>query len=202
MAFDRKAYLAAYNKSHYQNNKEKRKQQATEWYYANQEKAINNVLTYYKNNKKEIQEDRKEYNKQWRENNKDKIKNYGVINRDRYNELNNIYYHKTKHKKKHTQAWRNMLKRTLEYKGVQKNRSTFELLGYTSEQLKQRIEYQFTSKMDWSNYGTYWEIDHKKAVANFDKQTPVHIVNALCNLQPLPIQVNRQKSKKIWKSII
>ena len=48
MAFDRKAYLAAYNKSHYQNNKEKRKQQATEWYYANQEKAINNVLTYYK----------------------------------------------------------------------------------------------------------------------------------------------------------
>jgi hypothetical protein len=95
-----------------------------------------------------------------------------------------------------------MLKRTLEYKGVQKNRSTFELLGYTSEQLKQRIEYQFTPEMNWNNYGTYWEIDHKKAVANFDRQTPVHIVNALCNLQPLPIRVNRQKSKKIWKSII
>jgi len=162
MAFNRKAYIDAYNKSKYQ--------------------------------------ERKEYNRQWYQTHKAKNKVSISYDRDYRNKLSNANYHKNKHKKKHTQAWRNMLKRTLEYKGVQKTRSTLSLLGYTSEQLKRRIECQFTSGMDWNNYGTYWEIDHKKAVANFDKQTPVHIVNALCNLQPLPIHVNRQKSKKVWKS--
>ena len=161
MAFDRKAYITAYNKSKYQ--------------------------------------ERKEYNKQWYQTHKAKNKVNKCFDQEYYNACSNKSYHKNKHKKKYIQAWRNMLKRTLEYKGIKKISSTFSLLGYTAEQLKQRIEYQFTSEMNWDNYGTYWEIDHKKSIVSFDCQVPSYIVNALCNLQPLPIPINRQKSKKTWK---
>jgi len=145
-------------------------------------------------------EERKEYNRLWYQKYKAKNKISVSYNREYLNKLSNKNYHKNKHKKRHTQAWRNMLKRTLTYQNVKKNSSTLNLLGFLSEQLKQRIEYQFTPKMNWENYGTYWEIDHKKAVASFDKNTPPNIVNALCNLQPLPKSINRQKSKNTWKS--
>jgi hypothetical protein len=162
MAFDRKAYTSAYNKSKYQ--------------------------------------ERKEYNRQWYQTHKAKNKISVSYSKEYRIKASNENYHKNKHKKKHIQAWRNMLKRTLEYKGIKKNSSTLKLLGYTSEQLKQRIEYQFTPEMNWDNHGDYWEIDHKKPVAAFSKDTPPHIVNALSNLQPLLVNINRQKSKKIWKT--
>ena len=38
--------------------------------------------------------------------------------------------------------------------------------------------------MSWDNYGE-WHIDHIKPLTKFDKDTPIHIVNALNNLQPL-----------------
>ncbi len=161
MAFDRKAYIDAYNKSKYQ--------------------------------------ERKQYNRQWYQTNKAKNKVNISDDKDYHNKSSNRSYHKNKCKRKHIHVWRNILKRTLEYKGVRKISSTQELLKYTPEQLKQRMEYQFTPDMNWSNYGTYWEIDHKKPIAKFNVQTPPHIANALCNLQPLPVSINRQKSDKIWK---
>jgi len=38
--------------------------------------------------------------------------------------------------------------------------------------------------MSWENHGE-WHIDHIKPVSSFDKDTPMNIVNALSNLQPL-----------------
>jgi len=38
--------------------------------------------------------------------------------------------------------------------------------------------------MSWDNHGE-WHIDHIKPVSKFDKETPMSIVNALSNLQPL-----------------
>jgi hypothetical protein len=162
MSFDRKAYISAYNKSHYQ--------------------------------------ERKAYNQQWYQTHKAKNKISVSYDKEYLNKLSNANYHKNKHKKKHIHAWRNILKRTLEYKGVKKSASTLELLGYTAQQLKQRIECQFNNGMSWDNYGTYWEIDHKKAVSRFNENTLPSVVNALSNLQPLIILINRRKSKKIWKT--
>ena len=50
--------------------------------------------------------------------------------------------------------------------------------------------------MNWDNYGK-WHIDHIKAVANFDKNSPLKIINALENLQPLWALDNISKGKKI-----
>ena len=38
--------------------------------------------------------------------------------------------------------------------------------------------------MSWANYGE-WHIDHIFGVINFDKETPLHVVNALSNLRPM-----------------
>jgi hypothetical protein len=200
MAFDRKAYISAYNKSHYQENKEKRKQQATNWYYSNQDKAKENVIKRYNRNKESIKAKNRIYNIEWRKHNPEYSKEWRQNNQQLYNDLSNRNYHRNKHKKKHIQAWRNILKRTLEYKGIKKKASTLDLLGYTSQQLKQRIECQFKTGMDWNNYGIYWEIDHKKAISRFNKNASPSIVNALSNLQPLIVPDNRKKSKKTWRT--
>jgi len=38
--------------------------------------------------------------------------------------------------------------------------------------------------MSWENHGE-WHIDHIKMVNDFDKETPMNIVNSLDNLRPL-----------------
>jgi hypothetical protein len=43
-----------------------------------------------------------------------------------------------------------------------------------------------------------WEIDHKKPLSKFNKNSKPSTVNALCNLQPLWENDNRSKSN-IWK---
>ena len=49
--------------------------------------------------------------------------------------------------------------------------------------------------MSWDNYGE-WHIDHKKPISAFHKDTPPHIINSLCNLQPLWEIDNLKKSNK------
>jgi hypothetical protein len=73
-----------------------------------------------------------------------------------------------------------------------KDKRSLEYVGYSPNQLKLRIEFQFREGMSWSNYGIVWEIDHKKPVTKFSKFDP-RLINMLCNLQPLFISENRSK---------
>lgn len=198
MPFDRKLY----NKLNYTKNYPAKKEYNRKWYEPNKEKVIGWSKEYYEENKEVILPKNKVRGQIWRIENPEKIKVYNQDSKYNRNKSSNKSYHKNKHKKKHISAWRNLLKRTLEYKGVQKDKSTYSLLGYTNLQLKQRLEYQFTNKMSWDNYGIYWEIDHKKPVSLFNKETPSAIINALCNLQPLTVSDNRKKSKQFNINLI
>lgn len=42
------------------------------------------------------------------------------------------------------------------------------VLGYTVAELSAHLAKQFTPKMHWPNYATYWEVDHIKECAQFD----------------------------------
>jgi hypothetical protein len=53
-----------------------------------------------------------------------------------------------------------------------------------NKELKEHITSLFTDGMSWDNYGE-WHIDHIKPLTLFDDNTPIHVVNALSNLQPL-----------------
>jgi hypothetical protein len=71
-----------------------------------------------------------------------------------------------------------------------KDRSTLEYLGCSIDQYKIHLEFQFTLKMNWDNWGIYWEIDH---IIPLSKGGTFHFTNT----QPLTITNNRRKSNKI-----
>ena len=94
---------------------------------------------------------------------------------------------------------RSMLKRTFKLIGTIKKGRTIDYVGYSPEQLMLRLEMNFTKYMNWGNYGTYWEIDHKIPMSYLIRRgvTDPKIVNMLCNLQPLTCTKNREKSAKL-----
>lgn len=52
--------------------------------------------------------------------------------------------------------------------------------------------------MSWSNYGTYWEIDHIKELWEFDLSKRKQFLKAVNykNLQPLTIPDHKKKTSK------
>lgn len=92
---------------------------------------------------------------------------------------------------------RSLLARTLKASGKKKNSSTSNLLGYTSQELRENIELKFQAGMTWENRGE-WHIDHVKPIAQFIKEgiTDPPIINALDNLQPLWATDNLSKGSK------
>lgn len=88
-------------------------------------------------------------------------------------------------------------------KGTKSNRHWEDIVGYTIDQLKNHLEKLFTPEMNWENYGTVWEIDHKIPIAVFNFEKPEHIDFKLCwsikNLRPLEVDQNRRKYTKLEK---
>ena len=86
-------------------------------------------------------------------------------------------------------------------RGSKANRHWEGLVGYTIDQLKKHLEKLFTPEMNWDNYGTVWEIDHRipKAVFNFEKPGDIdfRICWSIKNLRPLEVSLNRSKHSKI-----
>lgn len=73
------------------------------------------------------------------------------------------------------------------------------LIGCSVRELVEYLESQFTPKMNWDNYGSYWHIDHIMPCASFDLTDPDQ--QKVCfnwqNLQPLEARKNIIKSNKI-----
>ena len=82
-----------------------------------------------------------------------------------------------------------------------KGRHWETLVGYTLKELKNHLEGQFDEKMNWTNYGPYWWVDHIKARALFHYTVPeapeFKECWALRNLQPLEKVANMEKGNKI-----
>jgi hypothetical protein len=82
-------------------------------------------------------------------------------------------------------------------------RSTFDLLGYTLEELMKHLESQFLPGMTWNNYGE-WHIDHIKPDSLFNYGTTedegFKKSWSLENLQPLWAKDNLRKSNKWSKT--
>lgn len=78
-----------------------------------------------------------------------------------------------------------------------KNGSAVKDLGCTIEQLKQHFELLFVSNMSWDNYGE-WHIDHIKPLSSFDLTNPAELKKAChyTNLQPLWAKDNLKKGKR------
>jgi Zn ribbon nucleic-acid-binding protein len=82
---------------------------------------------------------------------------------------------------------------------VTKRHSALELLGCSVEQCKYHIEQQFKPEMNWSNHGSYWEIDHIIPCDLFDLTDIEQQKQCFyyTNLQPLTVSENRSKKNKV-----
>ncbi|HUH57056.1 MAG TPA: hypothetical protein VL020_00885 [Pseudomonadales bacterium] len=144
-------------------------------------------------------------NKKWAEENPEKvsnsIKNWSEKNKERIREKVNDWRRKEYRENPEYRmriAMSGMVKRVLSRGGREKDRSAEEILGYTKQDLVSHIEKQFTKRMTWDNYGSYWHIDHITPLSVLvDQGEPASSVNCLSNLRPITAESNQRKSDKI-----
>lgn len=86
--------------------------------------------------------------------------------------------------------------------GAKAGRKTFDLLGYSAEDLRVHLERQFQPGMSWDNYGKGgWEIDHRVPLSAHNYNTPDDYdfkrAWALKNLRPMWASDNRSKHARL-----
>ena len=161
-----------------------------EYYLKNKERLIE----YQKEWNLKNQEHYKEYNKEYRLKNKEKKKEYNRKNIERTRIWEKNRYH-TNINFKLRKICRSRIRKAL--KGINKSAATMELIGCTINELRKHLESKFEPWMNWKNYGL-WDIDHIKAMSNFDLRCPVQ-QHACChwsNLQPLEHIANLKKGTR------
>lgn len=137
-------------------------------------------------------------NKMYRVSNKEKLKAASLVwaqqNKDK------IRAYKSKHQKKKRATnplWR-LSRNTCKsiwgsLRSIKGGRHWETLVGFTLEELAQRLESRFRDGMSWSNYGKYWELDHIKPISLCESFEEVW---ALDNLQPLTKVENCSKGNR------
>ena len=124
---------------------------------------------YRKKNKEVLAE----YYKEWSEKNKKELRDYHASwrkdNKEHINEYSRIYERTRRAndpKYRLCARTRTAVYTCLKERNVAKYRSTFQLLGYSIEELMAHLEKLFLDGMTWENYGE-WHVDHKKPMTSF-----------------------------------
>ncbi|MBI2038380.1 MAG: hypothetical protein HYT19_00455 [Candidatus Nealsonbacteria bacterium] len=163
------------HKEYYHKNKAGVSQYHKKWYKNNKEKLLKYSEIYYQKNTEKIRQRHRLYNQK----NKRKILKYkGEWQRHKA---------KTDPKYRLDQNMGTALWNSLKNKKAGKNWEIF--VNYTLENLVKHLEKQFNNKMNWSNYGSYWAVDHIKPRSLFNYSSPNDLGFKQCwdlkNLQPL-----------------
>jgi hypothetical protein len=143
--------------------------------------------------------------KAWKAENKERVK---ALN-DKWHSENKDYHRKqqrayqnhrlaTDPVYKLTHLLRCRMRCALQVTSAKKVSSTIELLGCSPAQFKAHLESQFDANMSWSNYGSYWSVDHIKPLAGFDLTDGEQqkIAFHYTNCQPLEKIENIRKGDK------
>lgn len=161
-----------------------KKKNTKDGYHIYCKKCSYSLSNQYYNENKEI---RKDYYKDYRTNNKEKIKVGMRLAMKKHRAKNNNY------------RLRDNIQTLLRYHIKNKTQSVIKYIGCTLQEYNDHIESQFKPEMNWDNYGVYWEIDHIVPISSFDLSIPEEANKAFhfTNTQPLTITENRKKSNKI-----
>lgn len=80
------------------------------------------------------------------------------------------------------------------------NDSITKLLPFTMTELELHLASHFDANMNWSNYGSYWSIDHIRPITSFDivdeNSDDFKLCWSLDNLRPLENSENFKKNNK------
>ena len=165
---------------------------------------------YNQNNKENIKKRKKEYYQNNKEKFKERHRGYKKNNRERVKKLNANYQ---KLKKSFDTLFKvrgnisNRIYNSLKRNGYTKNSRTHDILGITFDEFKTYIESQWEEWMNWDNYGKYngeerygWDFDHIIPISSGKCEEDIIRLNHHSNLQPLCSYVNRYvKRDKIIK---
>lgn len=220
---DNKRKISERQKVYAERNKEIIKEKRKKAYHNKERKILNEEekklkseynKTYYQQNKTYIDESRKEYQKEYRIENLDYIKERlrREENIEKRKESNKIYkdnnkdkaneYYKNRRKNnplfKLTQNIRNVTGRSFRDKGYTKKSRTYEILGCSYEMFFIYLESQFESWMSWENRGLYngelnygWDIDHIIPLSSARTKEEILKLSHYTNFQPLCSYTNR-----------
>lgn len=178
--------------------KEKAKKQSQSRY---DKMTIDERREYWRSAARKNKNKRAEYNRTWRKENKQRNKetqrSYIVNNRSKIQDIRRSYRHNPKNR---TQL--NLRRRFKEImRSVRRGKSTSfsETVGCTIKELAAHLESKFKRGMTWSNYGSYWHVDHIIPVAAFNHLDPKQVKQCWhwTNLQPLEADKNMAKSDNI-----
>jgi len=158
------------------------------YYELNKEK----ISKYYSQWRKRKEIHLKEYQKKWREENLNKVRET-KRNYEKTRKHNDPLY-------KLINNFRTAIYQVLKENNLQKNGHYFEILKYSPEDLIVHLENQFKDGMNWDNYGE-WHVDHILAISrhNIQKIGDEEFMKcwSLSNLQPMWGEDNIRKSNKI-----
>jgi hypothetical protein len=154
--------------------------------------------------------------KKWYNENKEKLQEKYLNNKEEILEKRKIYYHDNKEtiSKRHSEyrkkrltddqlfklryVVKGLIRDSFRGNSISKNSKTFDILGCTIPEFKEHLESQFEDWMTWENRGLYngeynygWDIDHMIPISSAETEDDVIRLNHYTNLQPLCSRVNR-----------
>ena len=198
-----------YARERYLKNATKYKDAANERYRKNKEQILSKQADYYQRNKERILKSVKKYREEnpeimkiWRKKNKAALTQYSRDYKAR--NIKKVRTRRNKYEKRKkiedpqyraTLTMRSMLHRVLQSK---KEGRAEEILGYTRNDFKEKIESTFLEGMSWDNHGE-WHIDHIIPISVMLKsgETDPAVINALGNLQAMWAIDNLRKGANI-----
>lgn len=175
-----------YSNRYYRENKEKKLEYHKKWYKKNKEKRLQQCKEYYQKNRKRVQLIHRNYNRR----NKEKLSQYKKRWQE-YTRKTNPQYRLDENMG--TAIWASLKNKKAGHKWE-------ALVEYDLENLIAHLERCFNRKMNWGNYGSYWEIDHIKPKSLFNYISSDNLEFKKCwalkNLQPLEKIKNIKKGNR------
>jgi hypothetical protein len=151
------------------------------------------IKAYNKKYKEEHKEDTKEYNKKYSEENREQILIKAAA-RIRRRRKEDINF----------SLAIKLRSRVRKFIFAKKKRS-IEYIGCSIEQVRDWLESRFYKGMTWENHGKVWHIDHVMPCAQFDLNIEEHTLVCFnwTNLQPLLVEENlSKKDKLLWSDLL
>jgi hypothetical protein len=145
-----------------------------------------------------------EYNAKNKDIQSAKRKIYAKNNRDKRNAYIREYKKERKQKDPSFRIYENCRKRI--WKTLRKNKTnkTNELLGCSKMFYQMWLAYTFDTSLNWSNYGTAWDIDHVVPIDSFDIKNQQEVLKCFNwrNTRALDKTENGRKSNNIEQTYI
>jgi hypothetical protein len=163
------------------------------------EKHKQNMKRWKDNNKQRIKEYNQEYNNKSDKNKiKQQHKKWNEINKEKISSQFNQRYN-SDNTFKLARGIKALVYSSFKTSGIKKNTRTLDVLGCSIKEFKQHIESQFEPWMNWKNKGIRkvtgpnqcWDIDHIIPISSAKTEEDIIRLNHYTNLRPLCSYINR-----------